>query len=166
VCYCSQGYYGFQCSTALQKKCYVNITSPAFYKRCEKEDTPEYMYSIPGFDPCYPLDFSKKQVISFVVSCRYFDDTNTVNVRSENVGYAYRDVMEAPENPGNFSYIASNPRFQYKIVKQTDMKVRFSMFNWKWLSEIYPTEVTITEPNQLAGLEEVQIELDFPFLEK
>ncbi len=136
VCYCPQGYYGFQCSTALQKKCYVNITSPTFYKRCEKEDSPEYMYSIPGFDPCYPLDFSKKQIISFVVNCRYFDDTNTVNVRSENLGYEYRDVMEAPENPGNFSYIASNPRFQYKIVKQTDMKVRFSMFNWKWLSEI------------------------------
>jgi hypothetical protein len=46
------------------------------------------------------------------------------------------------------------------------MKVRFSMFNWKWLSEIQTAEVTITEPNQLAGLEEVQIEVDFPFLEK
>jgi hypothetical protein len=39
-------------------KCYVNVTDPPFYKRCEKADTPEYMYSIPGFDPCYPLDFS------------------------------------------------------------------------------------------------------------
>lgn len=75
------------------------------------------MYSIPGFDPCYPLDFSKKQEIKFFINCRFFDDTNSVNVRTENVGYDYRDVIEAPENPTNFTYIASNPRFQYKIVK-------------------------------------------------
>jgi hypothetical protein len=71
-----------------------------------------------------------------------------VNVRSENIGYEYRDVMESPENPGNFSYAASNSRFQFKIVKQADMTVRFSMFNWKWLSDIDTTEVLITDPNQ------------------
>jgi hypothetical protein len=106
------------------------------------------MYSIPGFDPCYPLDFSKKQNIKFLLNCRYFDDTNTVNLRSENLGYEYRDVIEPAENPGNFNYVAYNPRFQYKIVKQTDMTVRFSLFNWKWLSDIDTTEVKITDPNQ------------------
>jgi hypothetical protein len=95
----------------LQKKCYVNITTPAFYEKCNKNDTPEYMYSIPGFDPCHPLDFSKEQEIKFLVNCRYFDDTNSVDVRTENVGYEYRDVIEAPVNPGNFEYIAHNPRF-------------------------------------------------------
>ena len=46
------------------------------------------------------------------------------------------------------------------------MKVRFSLFNWKWLSDIDTTEVTITDPRQQAGLDPVTIELDFPSLEK
>ena len=59
VCICPQGYYNYDCSVALATKCYVNITSPPFYKGCsERPDTPEYMYSIPGYDPCFPLDFS------------------------------------------------------------------------------------------------------------
>lgn len=95
----------------------MNITSPPFYQRCDKEDTPEYMYSIPGFDPCYPLDFTKKQEIKFLINCRYFDETNSVDVKTENVGYDYRDVIEPAENPKNFSYVASNPRFQFKMIK-------------------------------------------------
>jgi len=70
------------------------------------------MYSIPGFDPCYPLDFGKKQKIKFLVNCRYFDDSGSgVNLRGENIGYDYRDVIEAPQKPKNFTYIANNPRF-------------------------------------------------------
>lgn len=64
------------------------------------------MYSIPGFDPCYPLDFSKVQPIKFLVNCRNFDETNTVNAKSENVGYDYRDVIVPAKNPGNFTYAA------------------------------------------------------------
>lgn len=69
------------------------------------------MYSIPGFDPCYPLDFSKVQTIKFMINCRYFDDTNTLDPTTENVGYDYRDVI-APAvkpDPSQFGYFASNP---------------------------------------------------------
>jgi hypothetical protein len=124
------------------------------------------MYSIPGFDPCYPLDFSQQQTIKFLINCRFFDETNSVNVKSENVGYEYRDVIDAPMNPGNFEYIAHNPRFNYKMIKQTDMKVIFNMFNWKWLSQIYSSPVDITDPDVQAGLKEAEIAIDFPFLEK
>ena len=95
------------------QKCYVNITEPMFYKRCsDRPDTPEYMYSISGFDPCYPFDFSVPKVVKFIVNCRVaMDDTDlgTIDLASENIGYAYRDVIEAPIKP-NFTYIASNPR--------------------------------------------------------
>ena len=94
------------------------------------------MYSIAGFDPCYPFDFSKPKEIKFFVNCRdSMEDAEGINIRSENVGYQYRDVIIPAEKP-QFTYLASNPRNQYKLVKQTDMTVHFSLFNWKWLSEI------------------------------
>ncbi len=64
VCVCPQGYTDFECSTPLYKKCFINITEPAFYKQCENQkDTPYYLYSIQGYDPCYYLNFSKSHEI-------------------------------------------------------------------------------------------------------
>jgi hypothetical protein len=58
VCVCPRGYYGYYCAAAVPTNCYVNVTDPPFYAGCQKEDSEYYMYSIPGFDPCFPLDFS------------------------------------------------------------------------------------------------------------
>lgn len=118
VCFCAQGYFGFSCLTAIQQKCYVNVTDPPFYQRCNKEDTPEYMYSIPGFDPCYPLDFSQKQTIKFMINCRNFDDTATVaDPNGENLGYDYRDVIAKATPPASdsYTYLAVNERNRYKL---------------------------------------------------
>lgn len=90
------------------------MTNPPFYQRCQKEDTPEYMYSIPGFDPCYPLDFSQVQTIEFLINCRTFDSTNTANPTSENVGYEYRDVITPAVAP-IFDYQAVNQANKYKL---------------------------------------------------
>jgi len=46
------------------------------------------------------------------------------------------------------------------------MTVRFSLFNWKWLSEINVINVPVTDPNQQAGLVEVSFPLDLSSLEK
>jgi hypothetical protein len=46
------------------------------------------------------------------------------------------------------------------------MTVRISLFNWKWLSEIYGINLSIDSPNQQAGLEEVEVKIDFSELEK
>ena len=52
------------------------------------------MYSIAGFDPCYPFDFSVEKTIKFFVNCRdMMEDSNGINIRTENVGYQYRDVI-------------------------------------------------------------------------
>jgi hypothetical protein len=46
------------------------------------------------------------------------------------------------------------------------MTVRFSLFNWKWLSEINIINIPVTDPNQQAGLDEVIFQLDLSSLEK
>lgn len=68
------------------------------------------MYSIAGFDPCYPFDFSLPKTIKFFVNCRdMMEDSNGIDIRTENVGYQYRDVIVPAEKP-KFTYLASNPR--------------------------------------------------------
>ena len=47
VCVCPKGFNDYECSTAMYKKCFINITEPAFYAGCpEKKDTVYYLYSI------------------------------------------------------------------------------------------------------------------------
>ena len=55
VCVCPQGAVDYLCATDLYTKCYINITEPAFYKGCENEfeDSFYYLYSVPGFSPCF-----------------------------------------------------------------------------------------------------------------
>ncbi len=72
---------------ATYKDCYVNITDPPFYQGCKKEDSAYYMYSIPGFDPCFYLDFSKQIDIKYRVMCKISDPTGTLDLTKENVGY-------------------------------------------------------------------------------
>lgn len=50
----------------------MNITSPAFYKGCsERADSPYYLYSVPGYDPCFYLDFETVQDIKYLLVCKY-----------------------------------------------------------------------------------------------
>lgn len=115
----------------------MNVTDPPFYQRCSKEDTPEYMYSIPGFDPCYPLDFKEKQTIRFMINCRNFDDTATVpDPNGENLGYDYRDVVvkAVPPPPESFTYLAVNDKNKYKLAQANPVIVGFTLYDFKWLS--------------------------------
>ena len=52
------------------------------------------------------------------------------------------------------------------MVFQTQLTVRISLFNWKWLSEIFAVNVPVLTPEQQAGLEEVSTTIDFSQLEK
>ena len=63
---CPGGAIDFECNTDLFQKCYINITSPTFYKGCEDQpDTFYYLYSIPGFSPCYPQNFGSVLNVQF-----------------------------------------------------------------------------------------------------
>ena len=73
------------------------------------------MYSIPGFDPCFYLDFSKVHNIKFLLTCKLTDETGIVTTSSENVGYAYRDVTVSPTMP-TFTYLATNELTGYSVL--------------------------------------------------
>ena len=59
------------CATELYTRCYINITEPALYKGCEDkyEDSFYYLYSIPGFSPCYFFNFSNPLTVEFDLNC-------------------------------------------------------------------------------------------------
>ena len=67
VCVCPKGQSDFECTTASYQKCYLNITDPMFYKGCEDkfEDSPYYLYSVPGYSPCYFLNFTEPYTIEY-----------------------------------------------------------------------------------------------------
>ena len=67
VCVCPRGFGDHQCSTKLYKKCMLNITEPAFFQSCadKKKDTPFYIYSLPGYDPCEYFDFTKSYEVKY-----------------------------------------------------------------------------------------------------
>jgi hypothetical protein len=147
------------------------VTDPPFYKRCQKEDTPDYMYSIPGFDPCYPLDFSQIQDIKFLIECRNFLPTPNANLNpdTENLGYPYLDILTpAPQpSPSDFGYLSTNPRTGLKLISPTaTLLVGLTLFDWKWLSHFQTLTVNVTDPNQLAGLVNVTMPINFTKLEE
>ena len=164
VCYCPQGFYGHTCLMQVPTKCYVNVTDPPFYQRCPQPDTPEYMFSIPGFDPCYPQDFSQTKTVSFLVNCRQITTLAALNPISSNVGYDYRDVLVPAEAP-KFQYQVENTKNQYRLSQAAPVTVTFTLFDWKWLSNYKNVTVTITDPEQLAGNTNATISIDFPELE-
>jgi hypothetical protein len=71
VCVCPGGYMDALCGTELYTKCYINITTPAFYEGCENkfEDSFYYLYSIPGFSPCFWYKFNETIDVAFSVVC-------------------------------------------------------------------------------------------------
>jgi hypothetical protein len=54
--------------------------------------------------------------------------------QGETVGYAYRDVVKAPQYEP-FSYVATNPETKYSVLNAETLKVQFSFNDWKWLSQ-------------------------------
>lgn len=111
VCVCPKGYGDYQCSTQFYQKCLINITEPAFYKGCQdRPDTPYYLYSIPGYDPCVYLNFSRSQEIKFDLHCKVIDEHGLNNPNTESAGYKYRDVVTEPKPYAFFNYVATNPQ--------------------------------------------------------
>eukprot|EP00347_Sterkiella_histriomuscorum_P010347 403376653 len=137
VCMCSQGFYDFQCGTQLFRQCFVNITDPPLYRGCQKEDSPYYLYSVPGFDPCFYLDFTEVQNIKYILTCKYTGDISGIDPVKENLGYAYRDVIQM-DTPNTFIYAAQNNQTGMKAIsrsarrdKRIGNRCRFSHINEK-----------------------------------
>lgn len=113
VCVCPGGKVDFECATALQQKCYINITSPPFYQGCEdRADTFEYLYSVPGFSPCYPQDFNTAVEVEFELICKLINENGLVSAKKEDVGYPYRDVIKEP-NSSPFTYVSISQETEF-----------------------------------------------------
>lgn len=100
VCYCPAGYSDYKCHSFDYTKCYVNVTSPALYKGCkDKADSDYYVYSIPGFDPCYFYDFSQTYTFKYLLQCRpmQMNDLVSPDGHPEGLGYGYVDVIQGPD---------------------------------------------------------------------
>ena len=81
---CPQGYGDFQCETSLYKKCMVNFTEPALHKGCpERPDTPYYLYSVPGYDPCHFFNFSRSYKMKYLIECRSIDEMGQVTTQAD-----------------------------------------------------------------------------------
>ena len=92
VCACSPGYTGGLCATVNNQSCFVNITDPPLYAGCSYPDTDYYLYSLGGFAPCYWYDFTKTYTFQILIQCMM----QVPNVLG-NLGYQYRNVIEAPQ---------------------------------------------------------------------
>ena len=134
VCVCPKGQSDFECNTAAYKKCYLNITDPAFYKGCEwKEDTPYYLYSVPGYSPCYYQNFSEPYTVEFTMTCKEVDANGLIEVQTEQAGYEYRDVIEEPEFVP-FSYVSQNHETSFSVLDETSVLVTIDFRDFKYLS--------------------------------
>ena len=99
VCMCPGGSTDFVCATDLYTRCYLNVTDPPFYAGCEGkfEDSFYYLYSVPGFSPCFWNNFNESLEVTFEVNCQQINATGMMsNSRDPQVGYPYRDVIRAP----------------------------------------------------------------------
>ena len=115
VCMCPTGTVDYLCATELYTRCYINITNPAFYAGCTGEDSFFYIYSIPGFSPCFYQNFTDptEQEIEFELNCQQLNTTGLVNVQKEpDVGYPYRDIIKEPQS-NNINYISSSPETEF-----------------------------------------------------
>lgn len=77
VCVCPKGIVDSECNTDLYTRCYINITDPPFYKGCENEfeDSFYYLYSVPGFSPCFWQNFSSTIDVTFELNCQLIETT-------------------------------------------------------------------------------------------
>lgn len=70
VCICQQGYVDYMCVQETYTKCAIVVTNPNFSVGCEdKEDSFYYLYSVPGFSPCYPQNFTVPLELKYTLNC-------------------------------------------------------------------------------------------------
>ena len=135
VCVCQKGFVNYMCSDENYTKCAINVIEPNFAQGCEeREDSFYYLYSVPGFSPCWPQNFNSTINVKFSLNCKTQDENGMVTMREESVGYPYRDVIvEATYNPA--MQVTPEPESEFTINDEAnDIVVSFDMRDMKYLS--------------------------------
>ena len=137
MCVCPQGYAGVDCSNDLYTRCYINITDPALYQGCEDKFTDSfyYLYSVPGFSPCFWFDFSTSITVSYTLNCQQVTTNGLVDMeKGPRVGYQYRDVIkEASVSPSTL--VSSSSAETEYAVNGVAATVQFDFRDMKYLSQ-------------------------------
>jgi len=138
VCVCPKGTGDWLCATDLYTKCYVNITDPPLYEGCaDKPDSAYYLYSVPGFSPCFFFDFTSTTPfnLKYELNCKSVNTTGEMATIDENemTGYQYRDVV-APAKYNPFKYLSQNPDTKFAVMEAVEVNVKFEFFDMKYLS--------------------------------
>lgn len=126
VCYCPAGYVGSLCQFQDYRQCYVNITDPPLYKGCKGQypDSDEYVYSTPGFDPCFKYDFTKSYSFKYKLDCRDITSKGIVKEEGhqEGVQYSYSEVISIDEPQNfNYNYLYTNDQTNMKLMDDTTL---------------------------------------------
>ena len=166
VCVCPKGYGDFVCATDDFQKCFVQITTPDLAKGCaDKEDTPYYLYSIPGFSPCYFFDFNASYNFGYKLRCKYLNETGEMApvTYGETTGYQYRDVVSVPKY-NEFKYLAQNPETMYSVMEVPKITLQFEFFDMKYLSQTIIFNATVADAGVFANNTEGNLSVDFSLL--
>ena len=99
---------------------------------------------MPGYSPCYFLNFNETYTVEFYITCRPVDETGLVEVQREEVGYEYRDVIKQPEFVP-FSQVSQNHEASFSLDDDSDWKVYLDLRDFKYLSHYTRFETTITD---------------------
>ena len=166
ACVCPKGVIDYMCATPAYTKCYINVTSPKFYEGCsDREDTFQYLYSVPGFSPCWPQNFTESIQVEYKLKCQVLNENGLVSLnQDEGVGYPYRDVIkEATFNP--YSYVSSNPAQAFTAIDPSQVKIKFEMRDMKYLSVSLPFENDAPLTKEiLDGTEPGYVDIDLSML--
>lgn len=116
------------------------------------------MYSIPGYSPCFFIDFKTVLDVQFKVKCMYIvpatvaGEHKMIKDPQPSVGYEYRDIVVPPQAFDHHSL---------KQVTAPSYVAQFAIRDFKYLSNTNTTTVTITDPEIMSGVTPGNIQLNF-----
>jgi hypothetical protein len=61
---------------------------------------------IPSYDPCFFLNFSRPYEVVFNLQCKVIDEFGLGSMKTEQAGYAYRDVVVEAKPYQPFNYVS------------------------------------------------------------
>ena len=124
------------------------------YKGCPGEDSEDYVFSTPGFDPCHFFDFENgKTDIKYLLNCKAVDKQGFVlpDGHKEGLGYEYVNLVEQPVGRP-FAYMSNDKGL--RLTKGLEVSFTMDFRNWKYMSEFVRFEHKTSDPSIIIGEKE------------
>ena len=136
------------------------------YKSCQGEDSEDYVFSTPGYDPCHYFDFEGKTEIKYKLNCKPVDWSGFVvpDGHQEGIGYEYVDLVSEPVRNYPFNYITNDANL--KIVDGQSIRFSIDFRNWKYMSQFKRFEHSTNDALIIVGKKEGSQIVDFGSIPK